>query len=470
VSAVAVAAGAVRARAPASRATLVDLLLAASVFTITFAKLRWSVGGSDVNVSDVTAALFVLAFAADRFERRDTRVPRAALVLLGFGAAFALVYLAGFFNLETADDRTQFFKGLVKFGIHFLFMVVAVAHLSRRSARFYWRTLGWFVAGLVANGVYGLAQLGLAETTGGNLDRTVLSPIGSYQRGGINVFGSVGESDVYRTNALTLDPNHLGIMLIVPLLVLLPIYLRLERGHRLRTPLALVLVFLALVELSTLSRSGLVGIAAGLLVLAIPYRRRLLTARLLVPLAGLVALVALIVAQRTDFFETVLRARTTLGGGSTRVHLEIYDLLAPVIGERPTFGLGLNTFAQYYEFVTGRDNFGPHSYYVALLTETGVVGAAVFLAYVVYLFARLGVLRRIGRALASAGEEGARRVRPLAWGLTAALVGTLVANAFYLTMQMYYFFVLALLALAAPVVFGRRPHHADPSTACASSS
>jgi len=51
----------------------------------------------------------------------------------------------------------------------------------------------------------------------------VLSAIGSYQRGGINVYGAVGGASVYRTNALTLDPNHLGIMLIVPLLVLLPL-------------------------------------------------------------------------------------------------------------------------------------------------------------------------------------------------------------------------------------------------------
>ena len=47
-------------------------------------------------------------------------------------------------------------------------------------------------------------------------------------------------------------------------------------------------------------------------------------------------------------------------------------------------------------------------------------------------------------------------MRPLAWGLTAALVGTIAANAFYLTMQFYYFFAFALLVLAAPIVFARR--------------
>jgi hypothetical protein len=433
----------------------VDVLLFASIFTVTFAKVRWAAGSADVNVSDVTAGLFVLAFALSR-AGRNLRAPRTAAVLVAFLALFLLVYLAGFFDLTTTEDRDLFVKGIVKFAIHFAFLVCAVWHLAGRSERCYWRALGWFVAGLVLNGAYGLVQLAVAETSGGNLDRAVLSAIGSYQRGGINVYGAVGGSNVYRTNALTLDPNHLGIMLVVPLCVLLPLYLRLERGHRLRTPLALCLAFLAVVEIATLSRSGLLGLAVGLLVLALPYRRLLATPRFLVPLLLVVLAVGVVVAQRTSFFEQVLRSRTSLGGGSTRVHLEIYELLPPVIDRDPLFGLGLNTFSSYYEFVTGKSNWGPHSYYVALLTETGIVGAALFLAYLVYLFRRLGALRRLGAALAAAGDAAAARVRPLGWGLTAALAGTLAANVFYLTMQMYYFFALAILVLAAPVVFRRR--------------
>ncbi len=62
----------------------------------------------------------------------------------------------------------------------------------------------------------------------------------------------------------------------------------------------------------------------------------------------------------------------------------------------------------------------------------------------------------LGRSLAVAHDPAASRLRPLAWGLTAALVGTLAANFFYLTMTFYYFYVLAALVLAAPVVFSRR--------------
>ena len=64
--------------------------------------------------------------------------------------------------------------------------------------------------------------------------------------------------------------------------------------------------------------------------------------------------------------------------------------------------------------------------------------------------------RALGRRLAAEGVGLARRVRPLAWGMTAALAGTMAANLFYLTMQFYYFYAFATLILALPVVFARR--------------
>ena len=118
-----------------------------------------------------------------------------------------------------------------------------------------------------------------------NLDELLIQPITSRQTG-INVFGAVGGTqEVFRPNALTGDPNHLGIELVIPLLVLTPLYLRLERGHRLKTPLAVALVFLLVVELATLSRSALLGLGCGALILALPYRRHLRRPAFLVPLA-----------------------------------------------------------------------------------------------------------------------------------------------------------------------------------------
>jgi general stress protein CsbA len=433
---------------------LTDALFLATAFCVTFEKVHWNVAGS-VSLADVLAMLFLAAFAAGRIGSGDKGLNRTAAVVLAFLLAFLLVYLIGFFNLDTKQALDQWGKGLVKFAIHFLFLVAGLAYLARRSERFFWRTFGWFTAGLVANALYGVLQL-LAARAGHNLDRTILAPLTGGAATQINTYGAVAGTTVYRPNAFTGDPNHLGIMLLVPLLVLTPLYLRLERAHRLRRPLAFLLPFLLVMMLATLSRSAALGLALGVLILAVPYRRHLFSRAALVPL-GIVALgLAYLVHRNPTLYNTVFRSRIQTGGRSTAAHFGVYDFVPQVLHSHPFFGLGLNNFSVYYEFVTGKTNWGPHSFYVALVVESGIVGTALFAGFLWYLFRRLGAARRLGRLLAASRDPVSARVRPLAWGMTAALAGTMAANVFYLTMSFYYFYFFAMLALAVPVVFGRR--------------
>ncbi len=428
-------------------------LFLATIFCVTFEKVHWNVAGT-VSIADVLALLFLFFWGLQRIILRDPRVPRTSATVVGFGFVFLVVYLLGYFAINTADGTGQFAKGIFKWLIHILFLTAGVSYLARRSERFYWRTIGIFTAGIVLNAVYGVLQL-VAAQGGRNLDSAVLGPI-TGGAASINIYGAVSGQSVYRPNALTGDPNHLGIMLIVPLLVLLPVYLRLDRRHHHRKHLAAVLAFLLIVELATLSRSGLLGLGIGLLVLALPYRHKLLSRDLLAPLAAALALVAIVVLSRFHFFETVIKSRVQTGGSSTSAHFGVYDFIPDVLSRHPLFGLGFNNFSVYYEAVTGKTNWGPHSFYVALLIETGLVGTLVFAVFLWYLFRRLHAARAIGRALSTAGDPAAARVRPLAYGLTAALAGTLAANVFYLTMTFYYFYVLSALVLAVPIVFGRR--------------
>jgi O-antigen ligase len=279
----------------------------------------------------------------------------------------------------------------------------------------------------------------------------VLSPL-TGGASSINIYGQVGGSNVYRPNALTGDPNHLGIMVVVPLLALLPVYLRLERGHKLKKPLALALAFMLLVLLATLSRSGALGLGVGLLVLAIPYRRFLRSRALLVPLTGVALLLAYVLYSRWQYFSVVLRSRVQTGGASSSSHFAVYDYIPQILHSHPLLGLGLNNFSVYYEFVTGKTNWGPHSFWVALVVETGLVGLLLFVVFLRYVYLRLRAARLLGKML---GGEG-RYVRALAWGMTAALTGTIAANFFYLTMTFYYFYAFVALAVALPVVFARR--------------
>jgi O-antigen ligase len=425
-----------------SRTRVTDFFFFATFFCVTFEKVHWNVAGT-VEISDILTILFLVAFA---LQSRGAS-PRTTGVLVGFFVAFLIVYLLGFFNLETKQALDQYVKGMVKFAVHFIFLVCAVTYLVRRGQRFYWRTIGWFTAGMAANAVYGVLQL-LAARAGHNLDSLVLSPL-TGGASSINIYGIVNGANVYRPNALTGDPNHLGIMLDVPLLALTPVYLRLERGHRLRWPLGLTLGFLLLVLIATLSRSGALGLLVGLVILAVPYGRFLWSRALLVPLTAVAVVLAYVVYSRRHFFSVVFASRVQTGGSSTSAHFAVYSFIPHVLHSNPLLGLGLNTFSVYYEFVTGKTNWGPHSYWVALIVETGLVGTLLFLVFLRYVFLRLRAARVLGRLRAD------RRILPLAWGLTAALAGTMAANFFYLTMQFYYFYALIALALALPVVFAR---------------
>jgi hypothetical protein len=428
---------------------LTSFFFLATLFVATFEKVHWTFAGN-VGISDILAILFLVSFLVTT---KRPRVPRTTAVLLMFFVAFLIVYLVGYFDLTDSDALAQWAKGLTKWVIHFAFLAAAVAWLYRRGQPYYWRALGWFSAGIVVNGIYGILQL-LDARRGGNLDASVLSPItgGASQ---INVYGIVNGANVFRPNAMTGDPNHLGIMLIVPLLVLTPLYLRLEKGHRLRKWLMPTIGFLLIVEATTLSRSGLLGLGVGALVLAVPYRRYLRSPALLVPFGLASAILLVVVLTRRHFFSVVLASRVQTGGSSESAHFSVYGFIPQVLHIDPLFGLGLNTFSVYYQFVTGKSNWGPHSYYVALIVETGVVGTALFAAFLWWVFHRLRAARALGRALALARDPLAARVRPLAWGCTAALCGTLASNAFYLTMQFYYFYAFIALALAVPVVFAR---------------
>ncbi|MFL5935840.1 MAG: O-antigen ligase family protein [Gaiellaceae bacterium] len=438
---------------------IVSALFLAAVFCASFDKVHWAAAGT-VYLADVVSILFLVAWAIDRLATPVHRVTRTVAVLIVFFFAFLLVYLIGFFNLDTQDAANQFGKGMVKWAIHFAFLIVAVAYIAGRSRRYYWRTLTWFFGGITFNAVYGLLQLVVAQA-GGNLDSLFVKPL-TRGASAINVYGSIQGTSVYRPNALTGDPNHLGIMLLLPLLVISPIYLRLEPGHRLRRKLAVLIAFLLLVDLATLSRSGALGLIVGAVVLVVPYRRLLWTRAAALPLVLVAIPVTLVVLRRLDFFETVIRSRLSTSGQGTSTHFGIYGFIPDVLHLHPLFGLGYNNFSVYYEFVTGKTNWGPHSYYVALLVEGGLVGTALFLGFLGYVLYRLGVARHIGRALAAVGNPLAARVRPLAWGMTAALLGTMAANAFYLTLSFFYFFVFCAIALATPIVFGRSLTAAEP--------
>ena len=68
-------------------------------------------------------------------------------------------------------------------------------------------------------------------------------------------------------------------------------------------------------------------------------------------------LVVIVLSRRTSS-RSVLRSRVQTSGGSENAHFSVYGFIPHVLRTDPLFGLGLNTFSVYYEFVTGKTQLG----------------------------------------------------------------------------------------------------------------
>lgn len=412
-----------------------DVLLLAVLATATWHRVAWQPFGR-VTLADLLAPAFVVAVVLTR-----PRLPREARILALIAGALAVVYLAG---AITTDAPGQFAKGFVIWGLWMAVAIAAVVHLTARGRELYGRALTAFIAGFAVNAVYGVVQYVLGTRFDVNLDEYLIDPFfpGSASSG-LNLYatvavtqadGTVVREPVYRITALTNDPNHIGILLTIPIVLVLALATDAIRRHA----LALASLAVALTGALALSqsRSALVGLVAGLLFLAVTLRTRLVRGPLAWPAVIAGAVGVLVIVSRLDYWRGVLDKRLNPDTPGSSIHTKIYGTIGDVLSDHPLFGLGLNTFAEYYEDVTGRIGFGPHSLYVQALTETGLLGAAGVLVLLVFT----------GSCLLRTWRAGDRA---LAAGLGGAIVATLAANVFYLTTIYPSWYALLALSIAA---------------------
>jgi hypothetical protein len=445
-------AGAAARAAVGSRAT--DVVFVATVLCVSFEQLKWRLGSAGrVRLFDVLAILFVAAFTTERLLGRGRSFDRSEAILAGFGVALLLAYLSGVFALETEFSHVRFARGIATFAIHFSLLTAGVAYLARRPRRHYWLTLGYLCAGMAVSTAYAAMQL-VGNKAGVNLDQLILQPLTRAPARSLAYTFETGPN-IIRVRGFASDPNHLGIMLLVPLLVLPPLAARLSAGSRGRTLLGVSLAGFLVIEAATLSRSALLGLVAGLLALALCDRRAVFSRVLLLPTAAVTALLFVVTTQHGHLYRRVLSARLNAYEHQRGMpgHLDVYDYIPRTIHSHPWFGIGLDNFAGFYTSVP-RD-YGPLSFYVQSLVETGIVGTAIFATFLGYAFLSLWRLHCIRTTLGQEASPLGNWIHPLCSGLTAALVGTMVANVFYQTMTFAYFYVFLIFVLAAPGVFSR---------------
>jgi O-antigen ligase len=373
---------------------LIDLAAGLAVFvTVTFFVLIPGIGTSFVSVVKLAGAALLLALGRKRgLPSLLNDYPLLATVAIALGAwAFASALWAP----DVARARGRAFT--LALGLVLVFIVYGVIREARHAR--------WLVRGYVAGAVLS-ALVGLVVAAPGTADATRLS-------------GGIG------------DPNELALVL-VPGLALAFFAIPGASGELERWLLIASAGAMALALFETGSRGGLVALATAFaagLIFGGSRRPHVL--------AALLSFTALGVAYFALVAPAELSGRVlhfTAGGGSGRT--DLWQIARQVARDHPVVGVGIGNFETVEAAYASRTTNLPavdlvidnphvvHNSYLELLAETGIVGLALFVAFIG------GALALGWRAVSAFARSGETDLELIGRGLLVGLVGMLAASIF----------------------------------------
>ena len=404
---------------------LILLLLTANLGRIPFVSAGES--SAPLLINDIAVAVLVLLGLMAGLATRSFRIDRPGLIGLLFAAigassAFATARAYGFATFELALSLAY----LARWVLYFAIYLVLINVVKRRDVSGIWSAVETVLLIFAAFGVVqaaflpGFAQLVYPDSRA-YLDWDIQG---------------------HRLVSTVLEPNIAAAMLLLGLLVQLA---RISVGVRVPRWRPLLL-FVALVL--TLSRSGALGLAAGVATILLV---RGLSKRLLRWILAVSALVLVALPKLVTFAAAYGKFST---GGSAAARVLSWVQALRVFRDHPLFGIGFNTFGFVQERY-GYVRFGTAAYssdggllFIAVLT--GVVGVSV------YVWMLLSIVRRC-RTIWRDHEIPAEH-RGLAIGTAAVIVGlcfdSVFVNSLLTTFVMEPFWILCALTL--PIAAGRR--------------
>jgi O-antigen ligase len=362
------------------------------------------------------ALLFALAVWGIKTLREED-LPRFEFSTLHLGVVLLVVGAAWSLPLSLAPSETLL--AVIRLLFLTLFFVLFATHVD--DERTMSRVLAVFVITAVASAVLALLQYRFPE-----LNTGVVRVVG------------IGDAKIPRVSAFFEDPNYLAGMLSLALVVALARIVH-ARSVTHAVPWVVAIGVTGVGLFLTLSRTGLVAIAVGILacVATAPRARR---AVLVAVLAAVVA-AAVLYAPGT-IVERVASISDIEGDASVATRYYMYGSTIEMIGDYWVFGTGLAAYDQAYPDYMRAGALPritrPHQIPLSLPAETGVVG---LLAELVIVLGVFGMVVRRRRRSWSPWESAA------VVGLLTLLVQTLF--------QYYLYFEYLWLFLALTVAADR---------------
>jgi probable O-glycosylation ligase (exosortase A-associated) len=244
------------------------------------------------------------------------------------------------------------------------------------------------------------------------------------------------------------DRNDFAAAIVGTLPVLLYFVFTKEMKYKwiLKPPL-LIMTFLGLMAIFfSLSRGASIGLGAMVMLYVSYVSKKKIRDALVV----VMALVALFFTLPKDYFDRMhtikLDGEQTEGSAVARVNLLQGALKASL--DYPIFGLGPSCWLEVAEAYTG-DNHNPHSIYLVLSTEIGMVGLLFYLIMMGYTFVQLS------QTINHAHRRGDLETSRLGQALLMSIFGLLAAMSFLNRPFNEYLWAWISIANALPIIYRR---------------
>jgi hypothetical protein len=263
--------------------------------------------------------------------------------------------------------------------------------------------------------------------------------------------------NIFRANSLFNDPNILAGYLSAAMVA--TIALRTHHaaiGRRARAAMETIgLAVMGVCLMLTLSRSGFLALAGGLLVLLSQWPEALRRKRFWFAVGATVCGIIL-VAIALDSNPFVLVQRMTgsfdTNDGSNRVHRDVFFYGLHLFARYPLTGVGLGNYGEFYglEADAHARNMMSHSAPLSAFAETGLFGGLAFVSLAFWIASRAWRVMT-DRAL-RARDPG---MHAFATAIFAAVIAVDIANLFYDYYPRTFIWIISGLAIALPRLAGR---------------
>jgi O-antigen ligase len=384
-------------------------------------------------VAVVALGLLVRALYGGRISIGHPKTVRAEVFLIAYLIVVTLSFLVASDQNRAMSDIVDLAKDIV-----IIYCIVSALQEARL-----WRQTTWLM--IITTTL--LCLLSLYQLVTNNYEQTF------FRLASIQMDRALAASSTPRIGGPINDPNLWG-QVLVAVSVLVVFRIIHEKNALVKLVCVLMLGLMLYIILNTYSRGAYLTITINMLLILLLHRRRINPLVLFAGVAILVLLLPFIPVTYRDRFTSLFVATsqngvyqdTSLRGRSSEMLTGL-----SMFAEHPILGVGTANYPTNYqryaqligiEFrAEARD---PHSLYIQLLAETGILGTVTFSGIVFCLFSALG---RAGQAI----EKAPHLEEWLPWlnAIRLMILSYLLTSVFLHNAYIRYFWILVAMALAA---------------------